>query len=168
MRRLHWILFLGLFAGVAQAQGADDAQPGTVFRLMSAQFGAIAAVQDGGFCGSGILRYNPSYRLTERLSVGVSVDFSPQFLEGRTNFASLNSLANVSFDLDATWGVQASAGAQTWTCDGCGTRLATGALASYAIGLPSLPWIKNVWVQYIAAFRDPVVHQLIAGLSIGF
>lgn len=134
--------------------------------LSSFQVGGMGIFQGSGNSGSVLLRYDPSYSLSEDVKIGASLDWSYHSFDNETRFSTISALLNVAYKINDEWSVQGSAGAQNWTCDDCSTKFAFGGMVKKSVSFASTPWIRDVWLQYLSVAQDPVAHEALLGLSI--
>lgn len=134
--------------------------------LNSFQVGAMGIFQGSGNSGSVLLRYDPSYSLSDEVKIGASLDWSYHSFDNETRFSTFSALINASYKFNEAWSAQGSIGAQNWACDGCETKFAVGAMVKRAVSFEAAAFIQDVWVQYLQVSQDPSANEALIGVSL--
>ncbi len=158
------LILTSLTSGQALAFDFDPA----AMDYKAVQVGGVSAFQGDGYSGGVTLRFLPSYKLSEPVTVGIALDASYLKFDTDSNFVALGYMAYARTSVFEKVTAQLNIGAKTWLCDGCGTKLVAGPSVSYDIEIERSPWLKNLWLAYLPVFRDPVDHEVQAGIGIHF
>lgn len=167
MRKIICLVFL-LLPLFCDADEPPQAETKSRLHWTSLEVGGLAAVQGTGGCYSGIIRYSPRYQVLDFLSLGASIDYIPLLLNNGDKFSGMTYLGNLRFEFSQSWSIQGSFGAQSWTCNNCGSKTAFGAQVAKSMSFFGLPFIDGIWIQYLTVSRATSVQILLAGISAEF
>jgi hypothetical protein len=138
-------------------------------QLLNFRFQGLAAFDSGTNSNyTAMLSWNPNYQWNEKWGIGLDFDYSLFLKTSKSYFSVLSYSVRGSYQWCPQWSSDIRLGGQSWLDSPSSTRVLSGVNLQYKFLVPVLKFFDSLNLGYDAVFRNPLIHQIHAGVGIRF